>query len=101
MLHDSIIAAIRTGVATLVGLVAAYLVAHGFELDDTFKVNLITALTILFTALYNWFVILLSEKVNPLFGYLLGVPKTPSYKSSAGPNEIPSASDITDLESSH
>jgi hypothetical protein len=81
MLRDPLIAAVRTGVATLVGLVIAYLVAQGVELDDTFKFNAITGLTILFTALYNFAVGLLERRVNPLFGVLLGVPKAPAYGS--------------------
>lgn len=79
MFHDSFIAAIRTGVATGVGLVIAFLVSQGFELDDSIKVNLISALTVLFTAAYNWLVILLEKHVNPAFGVLLGIPKTPNY----------------------
>lgn len=79
MLHNSIIAAIRTGVATLVGLFIAYLVSLGFELDASVEVNLISGLTVLFTAAYNYIVILLEKHVHPYFGVLLGVPKTPTY----------------------
>lgn len=79
MFHDSFIAAIRTGVASVVGLVFAFLVSQGFELDDSIKVNLISTLTVLFTAAYNWLVILLEKKVDPRFGILLGIPKAPSY----------------------
>lgn len=83
MLRDPIIAAIRTGVATAVGLFIAYLVSKGFELDDSVKINLITGLTVVFTAGYNWVVILLEKNVNPIFGRLLGIAKTPSYSDSA------------------
>lgn len=79
MFRDSVIAAIRTGVATVVGLLIAYLVSKGFDIDDSVKINLISALTVLFTAAYNWIVILLEKKVNPAFGVLLGIPKTPVY----------------------
>lgn len=79
MLRDSLIAAIRTGVASLVGFIVAFLVAQGFELDESFQINLTTALTVGFTALYNWLVILLEKNVNPKFGLLLGVPRTPVY----------------------
>ena len=83
MFRDSMIAAIRTGVATLVGLVVAFLVAQGFELDETFQANAVTALTVLFTATYNYFVILLEKNVNPAFGILLGIPKTPVYNKTS------------------
>lgn len=79
MFHDSMIAAIRTGVAALVGSLVAYLISQGLDLDESFAVNLTTAMTILAIAGYNYFVIILEKKVNPKFGYLLGVPKTPSY----------------------
>ena len=81
MFHDSIIAAIRTGVAALVGLFIAYLVSQGFELDDSVQVNLTTGLTVIFTAGYNLLVILLEKKVNPNLGVLLGIPKSPSYET--------------------
>lgn len=79
MFHDSVIAAIRTGVAALVGFVITFLVAQGFDLDEDFKLGLITVLTAFFTAAYNWLVILLEKKVNPTFGVLLGIPKAPTY----------------------
>ena len=80
MLHDSIIAAIRTGIATLVGFVVAFLVTSGLDLDESFAINLTTVLTVLCTAAYNWLVIILEKKVHPMFGVLLGVPKAPSYE---------------------
>lgn len=83
MFRDSMIAAIRTGVATLVGLVVAFLVAQGFELDETFQANAVTALTVLFTATYNYLVILLEKNVHPGFGILLGIPKTPVYTKTS------------------
>lgn len=82
MLRDSLIAAIRTGVASLVGFVVALLVSRGFELDEQFAINATTALTVLFTALYNYLVILLEKYVHPGFGLFLGVPKTPTYDNA-------------------
>ena len=82
MLRDSLIAAIRTGVASLVGFVVAYLVAQGVDLNEEFAVNATTALTVLFTALYNYLVILLEKNVHPGFGILLGIPKTPVYSKT-------------------
>ena len=83
MLRDSLIAAIRTGVATLVGFVVAYLVSKGVDLDENFAVNATTALTVLFTALYNYIVIVLEKYVHPAFGILLGVPKAPVYDKTS------------------
>ncbi|TXH11876.1 MAG: hypothetical protein E6R04_00125 [Spirochaetes bacterium] len=80
MFRDSIIAAIRTAVAALVGFVVAFLVAQGFELDENFALNLTTVLTVFFTSLYNWLVILLEKKVDPKFGVLLGIQKAPVYE---------------------
>ena len=79
MFHDSFIAAIRTGTASIVGFLVAYLVSKGFELDENFAVNLTMALTVFFTALYNWLIIVLEKNVSPVFGYLLAVPKPPKY----------------------
>lgn len=80
MFRDSIIAAIRTGIAALVGFIVAFLVTQGFELDENFALNLTTVLTVFFTSLYNWLVILLEKKVDPKFGVLLGIPKAPVYE---------------------
>jgi hypothetical protein len=80
MLQEPMIAAIRTGVAALVGFVVAFLVAKGFSLDQSFALNMTAVLTVLFTGAYNYLVIYLEKHVSPVFGYLLGIPKTPSYK---------------------
>ena len=79
MLRDSFIAAIRTGVAALVGLTLGWLTAQGTDLPEEFAVNLTTTLMILFTSLYNYLVTLLERNVNPMFGVLLGIPKAPVY----------------------
>ena len=81
MLHDSMIAAIRTGIAALVGTVVSYLVSSGFDLDSGFTLGLITVLTVFCIASYNWLVIILEKKVHPMFGILLGVPKAPKYST--------------------
>lgn len=83
MLRDSLIAAIRTGVAAAVGFVVTYLVSKGFELPDDLKANLNVVLLTFVIAGYNWGVILLEKHVHPYFGVLLGVPKTPSYNGEA------------------
>lgn len=79
MFRDSVIAAIRTGVAALVGFVIAFLVSKGFTFPDDFAANLNVAVLALSTAAYNWLVILLEKRVHPYFGYLLGVAKAPTY----------------------
>ena len=79
MFHDSIIAAIRTGVATVVGILITYLVSQGFDIDENIKSELTVVLIALITAAYNWLVIVLEKHVNPYFGILLGIPKTPTY----------------------
>lgn len=83
MLRDSLIAAIRTGVATAVGFVVAYLVSKGFSFPDDLAANLNVVVLALATAGYNWVVILLEKHVHPYFGVLLGVPKSPTYNESA------------------
>lgn len=78
MFRDSVIAAVRTGIAALVGLFITWLVGQGVDtgdLGDTLNV----ALFGVFTALYNIVVSLLEKKVNPYFGVLLGIPKAPAY----------------------
>ena len=81
MFRDSFIAAIRTGVASLVGFLVAFLLSQGVDLPEEFAINFTMAVTVLLTALYNWAVILLERKVNPMFGILLGIPKAPVYGS--------------------
>lgn len=79
MLRDSLIAAIRTGVAALVGLGIGWLVSKGVSLPEDASTQLTAVLMILSTALYNWVVIQLEQRVHPYFGVLLGVPRAPSY----------------------
>lgn len=79
MFRDSIIAAVRTGIAALVGLLITWLVTNGIEVGPDLEADLSVALFGLFTALYNGLVILLERKVHPYFGVLLGVPKSPAY----------------------
>lgn len=80
MLHDSVIAAIRTGCAALVTLLIAWLgTALGVHLPTDTSTALAGALFVVAIAVYNWVVIWLSAHVSPLFGYLLGVPKRPTY----------------------
>lgn len=79
MLRDVIVAAIRTGVAAAVGFVITYLVGLGVEVPDDFEATLTVVVFGLVVAGYNALVGGLERKVHPLFGLLLGVPKTPTY----------------------
>jgi hypothetical protein len=79
MLRDSLIAAIRTGVAVVVTFLITWLVGHGVELDPEVALSLNVALFGVLVAGYNFLVGLLERKVHPLFGILLGVPKAPEY----------------------
>lgn len=80
MFRDSIIAAVRTGIAALVGLLITWLVGQGVDVGDL-AATLNIALFGLFTTLYNVAVSLLERHVHPMFGVLLGVPKAPAYGS--------------------
>lgn len=79
MFHDSIIAAIRTGVAAVVVSLVSLFIQQGVDINDSVAGSLTVGLTGLGIAAYNWLVIVLEKKVDPRFGYLLGIPKTPSY----------------------
>lgn len=79
MLNNALIAAIRTGVASLVGFLITWAVAQGVEFPEGFDGVLTAALFSAATVAYNALVNLLATKVHPFFGYLLGVPKTPEY----------------------
>lgn len=81
MLRDSLIAAIRTGVASLVGILLAWLVNVGIPIPDDFQASLNAVLVAAFVLLYNFAVGFLERKVSPLFGFLLGIPKAPAYGS--------------------
>lgn len=85
MLHDKIIAAIRTGcavlgAAALTGLVQL-LAKWGLdvEIDPELSTTVAVILFGLAVALYNLLVNWLTENVWDGFGWLLGVNKPPSY----------------------
>ena len=83
MFRDSIIAAIRTGVAGLVGILIAWLVNIGIAIPDDFQASLNVVIVAVIIAAYNLLVSFLERKVNPYFGVLLGVPKAPTYNKAA------------------
>jgi hypothetical protein len=80
MLRNNLIAAIRTGVAAFVVFILGWVATKtGIKVDD----QTVLAVTGLFFALavagYNFLVNFLTHHVSPIFGYLLGVPKVPTY----------------------
>lgn len=82
MLAQAIIAIIRTAVPTIVGTALAWLAAHGLDLGASQEL-IITALIAACTTLYYALVSFLERKVNPAFGWLLGVAKAPTYDAIA------------------
>lgn len=85
MLHDKIIAAIRTGCAvlgaTIVTSLVTFLVGQGveIELDPDLSLALAGLLFGIIVALYNYLVGWATDNVWDGFGWLLGVNKPPSY----------------------
>ncbi len=82
MLHDPLIALIRTLVPSAVGAALAWAAARGIGIDDQTSASLTAALVAICTALYYAAVTALERKVDPAFGWLLGVPKAPSYEGA-------------------
>lgn len=82
MMYNAIISGIRTGVATLAGLLITWLLAKGVNIDPDFATQLsvavFTAVTVLYNAGVNW----AATRWSPYFGYLLGIPKTPTYETT-------------------
>ena len=79
MLYDVVVAAIRTGVASAVGALAALLIAQGVDVPDDFASSVSVVAFGVAAAAYNAAVNFLAVKVHPAFGYLLGVAKAPTY----------------------
>lgn len=79
MLHDSLIALIRTGVPAVVGTVIAFLIDKGVNIGDDQVTALSAALIPVCISLYYALVTVLERNVSPEFGWLLGAPKAPSY----------------------
>lgn len=79
MLHDPVIALIRTFVPSMVGVLIAWAAAKGIGVDDATSAAVSAFLIAVCTAGYYAIATLLERKVDPLFGWLLGVPKAPSY----------------------
>lgn len=106
MLHDKIIAAIRTGCAVLGAAAVTKLIAlfAAWGLDVTVDPELSGILSVLLfgviVAVYNLAVNYLTENVWDGFGWLLGVNKPPSYveadlRTEPGPGVVVPASSGT------
>lgn len=80
MLHDSLIALIRTFVPAAIGSAIAWGASQGVVIPDDTQTQLTAALVTVCITLYYALVTLLERKVNPAFGWLLGMPKTPTYQ---------------------
>jgi hypothetical protein len=83
MFHDMLIAVIRTFVPSVVGIAIAWAIDHGLAIPEDVQMQLSAALVALCITLYYSLVTLLERKVNPAFGWLLGVPKAPTYEVPA------------------
>lgn len=85
MLHDKIVAAIRTGCAvfgaTALTALITWLTGHGVdvELDAETQLLILGVVAGVLVALYNFAVGWLTEHVWDGFGWLLGVNKPPVY----------------------
>lgn len=78
-MSDYVTSLIRTYVPVVVGAVLTWLVTRGVAIDDVTSGAIIVALQGLLTGLYYTIARQLEARF-PQFGWLLGVPKTPSYK---------------------
>ena len=78
-MNDFITNLIRTTVAGFIGYVAAKGATKGVVITPDLQVTIIAALTGILAALYTAAVNFIA-KAYPKVGYLLGVPKTPTYK---------------------
>ncbi len=75
-MNDLVVSYIRTIVPLAVGWVAAQLIAWGIHVDAT---ALSGALVTIITGAY-YLAVRFAEKRWPAFGWLLGMPKQPTYR---------------------
>lgn len=73
------ISLVRTVVPIVAGFIITLLVNLGIELDESGAVALNAFLTSLFTALYYLVARFMETKVGAQWGWLLGLPKGPTY----------------------
>lgn len=79
MLRNSLIAGIRTATAVAVAWCIAKLTGLGVALDPETGTILAGAAFAVAVGGYNVVVNYLTERVHPVFGYLLGINKPPAY----------------------
>lgn len=75
---DLLTSLIRTYVPLIVGGAIAWLSTKGIDIDENTKIQLVSGLTSLISAVYYTLVRLLESKWA-VFGLLLGSQKTPKY----------------------
>ncbi len=77
-MNDLVISQIRTLVPVLVGWVGARLLSWGFDIDEATVSNaLIVIVSAVWYAAVRW-----AERRWPRIGWLLGVPKQPTYPAA-------------------
>jgi hypothetical protein len=82
-MSNLMVSAIRTVVAALVGAGVTWLIRQGWVADDSVTQPLTEALVVICTGAY-YVIVRAVEQVYPQAGWLLGVPKAPSYPQAAG-----------------
>jgi len=75
---------IRTIVPMIVGWVLTQLALRGLNIPESFATQVVTALV---TAAYYGAARLLETRFKPVWGWLLGLPKAPTYEAPAAPSE--------------
>lgn len=75
-MSDTVTLLIRTLAQTAAGAAATWLATRGFQIDDA---ALQSVLFVVFSAVWATATTWLAGHVNPMFGYLSIVPKTPTY----------------------
>ncbi len=75
---DFVTSLIRTWVPTAVAAAVAYIVTLGVEFDPAAEAQVSAAAVLVVTAVY-YGVVRALENQWPIFGYLLGVAKAPTY----------------------
>ena len=77
-MQDIVTSGVRTTVPYIVGAVVAYLSQKGVHVPDAAIARATAALTLVVGTLYYHVVRMLEQKY-PKLGYLLGIPKQPTY----------------------
>jgi hypothetical protein len=77
-MSDLVVSWIRTGCAVLAGALITWAVRQGLIADASVQGPLTEVLVVGITAAW-YFIVRVLEKVNPAFGFFLGVPKAPTY----------------------